>query len=72
MDAVVFLFGVLMGSLIRQFLIKTKNAGSLRVDRSEPDEPPKLFLELNVDMNTLSSSDFIKLQVKNENYISQK
>lgn len=48
---------------------KTKYAGNLRVDKSEPDEPPKMFLELTTDLNDIFKSKTVELRVINENYL---
>lgn len=47
-------------------------AGNLRIDNSEPDEPPKLFLELTTDLNDICKSDVIKLKVIDKDYLDSK
>lgn len=67
------LVGVVFGCQITRYLYQTKVIGSLRVDRSIPDEKPYLFLEIgrgNIDQ--LAKEEFIVLKVKNENYLTQK
>lgn len=58
--------GVGIGCIIR----KPKTSGDLRIDHSEPDEPPRLFLELHAGVYKLSRKKYVTFQVKNENYIS--
>lgn len=64
-----FIFGV-----VKEYdaHIKKNSVGTIRVDKSEPELPPKLFLELETDLNTIVKSKYVKLKVLNENYISQK
>ena len=47
-------------------------AGNLRIDNSEPDEPPKLFLELTTDLNDICRADTIKLKVIEKDYLDSK
>lgn len=58
--------GVGIGCAIR----KPKTSGVLRIDRSEPDEPARLFLVLHVGVHELSRKKYATFQIKNENYIS--
>jgi len=52
---------------------QTKAIGSLRVDRSIPDEKPYLFLEIGRgNIERLAKEEFVVLKVKNENYLTQK
>jgi hypothetical protein len=50
--------------------VEDGSVGNLRIDRSEPDEPPKPFLEVtNATIETISRKDFVILKVINENYL---
>jgi hypothetical protein len=61
--------GVLIGLALGKFIFKPKIAGNLRVDRSEPNEPPLMFLECT---NALYlKNKYITLEVVEKNYISQ-
>lgn len=67
------LVGVVFGCQIMRHFYQTKAIGSLRVDRSIPDEKPYLFLEIgrgNIDR--LAKEEFVILKVKNESYLTQK
>lgn len=46
-----------------------KFEGALRIDNSEPDEPPKIFLELTNDKIIYSNVKTIQLKVIRKNYI---
>lgn len=51
--------------------IEDQSVGHLRIDRSEPDEPPKPFLEVKGEsIETIAKKDFVILKVINESYIS--
>lgn len=66
-----FLIGVIIGiSVVR--LLKPKLIGYLRLDRSDPDDGPYLFLELHEDLSSLMTKDEVMLKVKIEDYIPRK
>ena len=46
------------------------DVGNLRIDRSEPGEKPKCFLELDKDIGFVEKNAYITLKVISENYIS--
>lgn len=50
----------------------SKPIGTLRIDQSDPDEAPYLFLELSEDPRELMKSTYVTLRVNAESYISQK
>ena len=58
--------GVGIGCIIRRH----KPSGYIRIDRSEPDEPPMLFLESHIGIHELSKKKYVTYKVKMENYIS--
>ena len=67
------LVGIVFGSQIMRRFYQTKAIGSLRVDRSIPDEKPYLFLEIGRgSIEQLAKEEFVVLKVKNENYLTQK
>lgn len=47
------------------------NIGTLRIDRSDPNEAPYMFLEVTKGVGDISSRKYVMLEVSNENYISQ-
>ena len=49
-----------------------KPVGTLRVDQSDPDDNPYLFLELSGDPKKLTNQKYITLKVNIENYVSHK
>lgn len=74
------LFGVVVGITIGIFVgmermrkaVERQSIGQLRIDRSEPDEPPRPFLEVfnGVTIESISQENYVILKVVNENYIS--
>lgn len=67
------LVGIVFGSQIMRCFYQTKAIGSLRVDRSIPDEKPYLFLEIGRgNIEQLAKEEFVVLKVKNESYLTQK
>lgn len=67
-----FLAGVLVGTNRLGKAIEKGCVGNLRIDRSEPDEPPKAFLEIakGYSIDEISQFTVVMLRVVNEDYIS--
>ena len=73
MPLIWLLVGILIGLLVSRFIFKDKPIGSLRVDQSDQDSEPYLFLELDQGgMNDIYKKQFVRLRVKIKNYISHK
>lgn len=67
----IFVVGMLVGWILTYANTKRQIVGTLREDRSDPDEPPYLFLELEADgMTRIQSHRLVTLRVLRENYIS--
>lgn len=70
---IVLIVGILIGVTASRFIFQEKTIGSLRVDNSDPDSGPYLFLELNRDgTEAIYKKRYIRLRVDLKNYISQK
>lgn len=65
-----FVVGIIVGIMIANK--HNKPIGTLRIDQSDPDEAPYLFLELSEDPMKLMSSTYVTLKVNAKNYISHK
>ena len=65
------LIGVMVGVILSRFIFREKPVGSLRVDESDPDSGPFLFLELN-RVDAMYKRRYIRLRVELKNYISHK
>ena len=77
---ITLIIGVIIGLFLGVFIglgrmrkaIEKQSVGHLRIDRSEPDEPPRPFLELKgITINEVSQKKVILLKVINENYLSR-
>ena len=63
--------GIWVGVERMRKAIEDGSVGHLRIDRSEPDEPPKPFLEVkDATIETIAKKEFVILKVVNENYLS--
>lgn len=70
---VVLVIGILIGMVIAKFAFRDKTIGSLRVDQSDPDSGPYLFLELSPGgVDEIYKKKYVSLRVDLKNYISQK
>lgn len=64
--------GIVIGICRFKRAMKEQSVGYLRIDRSEPDEPARPFLELQGStIESISRKKFIVLKVVNENYLSR-
>lgn len=70
---VLILAGMGIGIVLTNVFRCRKSIGFLRIDRSDPYDKPYMFLELKNNQNIadICKADFVTLQVKVENYISQ-
>lgn len=67
-----FLIGFLCTSIIKHF-VQRKPIGTIRMDQSDPDSGPYLFLELNPGgANELYKKKYVYLKVNLKSYIPQK
>lgn len=62
--------GILVGIVVTSVYFCSKTIGSLRVDHSDPSEPPYLFLEVEKNPDALDHGKVVVLRVKRENLIS--
>lgn len=67
---IVFLAGVLVGTIIYAIAIKTASVGTLRIDQSDPEDSPYLFLELDKNLSYIASKKYVTMKVNLKNYIS--
>ena len=73
MPLIWLLVGILIGLLASRFIFKDKPIGSLRVDSSDPDSGPYLFLELDRSgADAIYKQRYVRLRVELKNYISHK
>lgn len=61
-------FGLLIGYVVHR-ASKRKVYGYLRVDHSDPSDPPLLFLELRTDVETIAKQKEVVFKVKVEDFV---
>jgi hypothetical protein len=66
------ILGFAIGFVFACLGVLSLKIGTLRIDRSDPTEAPYMFLEISKDVGDISGRKYVLLDVKNENYISQK
>lgn len=66
-----FVIGLFTGLGLSYLYVRSRFIGRLRIDRSEPEEPPLLFLELHASVEKVSNVKYVILEVKNKNFISK-
>ena len=70
--AIGFLAGIFTTMWRMRKAIEKQSVGHLRIDRSEPDEPPRPFLELQGStIESISQKEYVMLKVINKNYLSR-
>lgn len=68
----IFIASLIIGIVIDRAIMKKKTVGRLRIDRSEPYEPPRMFLELKgITPDIISMHKIVTFEVINENYLSR-
>lgn len=67
-----FAVGLIIGAIVAILLARTRSIGALRVDCSDPDDGPYLFLELHTDPEVIKRKKFVTLKVNVKNFISHK
>lgn len=65
--------GIFVGTDRMRKAIEEGSVGDLRIDRSEPDEPPRPCLEVykGNSIESISQKKFVILKVVNESYLSR-
>lgn len=67
----VLLIGTSIGLILSRFIFKEKPVGSLRIDQSDPDSGPYLFLELShKGADAIYKKRYVVLKVNIKDYIS--
>lgn len=69
---IAFLLGLAMGCIFTKLLSHPETVGALRVDSSDPDDGPYLFLELTSNPEVIKTKKYIYLKVDTRSYITQK
>ena len=69
---IIFCVGILSGVALTKLLSREKSVGNLRIDRSDPNEEPYLFLELDRNVKEISKKKTVMLNVLDKNYLTAK
>ncbi len=69
---IAFVLGVLVGRVFTIIIARINSVGSLRVDTSDPDDNPYLFLELSKDTNYVFRKKYITLKVNTKDFVPRK
>ena len=72
MEFILFFVGVSLGVSITSIILRSHFIGDLRIDNSDPEDGPYIFLELSKQIGDISSKKYVVLKVKLENFIPQK
>ena len=60
---------LIIGVFVGRATSRPRLFGNLRVDRSDPDSPPYLFLELATDVGSVISQKYVTFKVRVENFL---
>lgn len=63
--------GVIIDAVVVMCYTRTRTSGILRLDTSDPNDGPYLFLELTTDLKSISKKKHITFEISTNNYISQ-
>ena len=63
--------GILVGVICSMAVLHYRSSGCLRVDRSIPEDGPRLFLELTEPVEIISKKKYITIAINNKNYLSR-
>lgn len=68
----IFAMGFLVGGVVIAVVLYEKPVGTLRIDTSDHDEAPYLFLELSESVVKIYDKKQVTFDVNTQNYISRK
>lgn len=67
---IIFLVGLLLGVVIYAIALKTSTVGTLRIDQSDPCDPPYLFLEVHKSIDAIASKSHVTLKVNCKDFVT--
>ena len=67
----IFIAGIIAGVGGSVLVLLKTNGGTLRIDRSDPDSEPYMFLELTESLPSVMRKKYVVFRVNLENYISR-
>ncbi len=72
MEIIIAVVAVVIGFIVGRVLPRERPVGDLRVDHSDPDGGPYLFLELDADVPTIMRKSHVMLWVKVKDFLPHK
>lgn len=69
---IAFGFGFMVGFFILYITFCLKSVGSLRIDRSDSEDKPYLFLELYKNIECILNKKYVTLKINTKNFIPRK
>ncbi len=72
MEIMITVVAVVIGFIVGRVLPRERPVGDLRVDHSDPDGGPYLFLELDTDVPTIMRKSHVMLRVKVKDFLPHK
>lgn len=66
---VIFEIGILIGVVLTTIILRLLSVGSLRIDASDPDDNPYLFLELSKDIGEIYKKKYVMMKVNLKSFI---
>lgn len=68
----IFACGLITGVVIGTVMTCKSSIGKLRIDKSDREDGPFMFLEQSKSIDKIKNKSYIILKVKSENFIPQK
>lgn len=70
MNFALMVVGYIIGAIVTMLIFRRFIVGTIVVDRSDPADPPYLFLELDKDVSSITSKKYVITRVATRNYVS--
>ena len=71
MEVLLVLLGFIGGMVFFLICLAARSIGTLRIDQSDPTEPPYLFLDLDKPVESIAKEKYVLFRVSKKNFISQ-
>ena len=71
MEVLLVLLGFVGGMVFFLICLAARSIGTLRIDQSDPTEPPYLFLDLDKPVESIFKEKYVLFRVSKKNFISQ-
>ena len=68
-EVLLILLGFIGGMVFFLICLAAKSIGTLRIDQSDPTEPPYLFLELDKPVESIIKEKYVLFRVNKKNFI---